>query len=74
MSDDGISKREILSLIARVAALSAFSYFTMKWLIDALDPSRFVHFFPEPIILNLPSKTRPVTFNYNYRYYDPGSD
>jgi len=56
MSDDGISKREILSLIARVAALSAFSYFTMKWLIDALDPSRFVHFFPEPIILNVPSK------------------
>ena len=42
MSDEAISKREILSLIARVAALSAFSYFTMKWLIDALDPSRFV--------------------------------
>jgi hypothetical protein len=42
MSDDGISRREILGLIARVAALSAFSYFTMKWLIDALDPTRYL--------------------------------
>lgn len=40
MSEEVISKREILGLIARVAALSAFSYFTMKWLIDALDPTR----------------------------------
>lgn len=36
MSED----REILFLIARVAALTAFSYITMKWLVDALDPTR----------------------------------
>ena len=35
-----ITKKEILGLIARVAALSAVSYLTMKWLIDALDPTR----------------------------------
>ncbi len=40
MADEAITKREILGLIARVAALSAFSYFTMKWLVDALDPTR----------------------------------
>jgi hypothetical protein len=40
MSDEVISKREIFGLIARVAALSAFSYFTLKWLIDAVDPTR----------------------------------
>jgi SpoVK/Ycf46/Vps4 family AAA+-type ATPase len=40
MAEQVISKREILSLIARVAALSAFSYLTMKWLVDALDPTR----------------------------------
>lgn len=39
MSDEVITKREILSLIARVAALTTFSYITMKWLIDALDPT-----------------------------------
>ena len=39
MSDEMITKREILSLIARVAALTTFSYITMKWLMDALDPA-----------------------------------
>ena len=29
-----------LILCFRVAALTAFSYLTMKWLIDALDPTR----------------------------------
>lgn len=40
MSDEVISKREIFGLIARVAALSAVSYLTLKWLVDALDPTR----------------------------------
>ena len=40
MADEALSRREILSLIARVAAFSAMSYFTMKWLIDAIDPTR----------------------------------
>ena len=39
MSDEVITKREILGLIARVAALTTFSYITMKWLMDALDPA-----------------------------------
>ena len=40
MAEDVITKKEILSIIARVAALSAMSYFTMKWLLDAIDPTR----------------------------------
>lgn len=40
MSDDAITRNEILSLIARLAALSAVSYFTIKWLVDAMDPTR----------------------------------
>ena len=40
MADEAFTKHEIISLIARVAALTAFSYITMKWLVDALDPTR----------------------------------
>ena len=40
MADEALTRREILSLIARVAAFSAMSYFTMKWLMDAIDPTR----------------------------------
>jgi ATP-dependent 26S proteasome regulatory subunit len=40
MSDEVITRAEILSLVVRVAALSAFSYYTVKWLMDAMDPTR----------------------------------
>jgi len=35
-----ISKGEVLGLIVRLAALTAMSYYTMKMLIDAMDPTR----------------------------------
>ena len=38
--EDAITKKEIISIIARVAAISAVSYLTMKWLLDAVDPTR----------------------------------
>ena len=40
MAEEVFSKRDIAFLVARVAALSAMSYFAMKWLIDAVDPTR----------------------------------
>jgi len=39
MSDEVITKKEILGLIAKVAALTISSYITMKWLMEALDPT-----------------------------------
>jgi len=38
MSDEVISKREILGLIVRVTALTPVSYITLKWLMASLDP------------------------------------
>ena len=38
MSDEVISKREILGLIVRVTALTTVSYITLKWLLTYLDP------------------------------------
>ena len=38
MSDEVISKREILGLIVRVTALTTVSYITLKWLMASLDP------------------------------------
>ena len=40
MAEEVLTKKEIVSIIARVAALSAMSYFTMRWLLDAIDPTR----------------------------------
>ncbi len=40
MSDEVVTKAEILSLVVRVAALSAISYYTVKWIVDAMDPTR----------------------------------
>jgi len=40
MADEALTKREIVFILAKMAALSAMSYFTMKWLIDAIDPTR----------------------------------
>ena len=40
MSDSPISKGEVLSLIVRLAALTTVSYYTMKLLMDAVDPTR----------------------------------
>jgi len=39
MSED-ITKRDIFLFLGRVAAMTAFSYVTMTWLMDSLDPSR----------------------------------
>ena len=35
-----ISKGEVVGLIVRLATLTAVSYYTMKLLIDAMDPTR----------------------------------
>jgi len=40
MSDNMISKGEVVGLIVRLAALTTVSYFTMKLLMDAIDPTR----------------------------------
>ena len=40
MSDKMISKGEVVRLIVRLAALTTVSYFTMKLLMDAIDPTR----------------------------------
>ena len=40
MSDGTISRGEVLSLIVRLAALTTVSYYTMKLLMDAIDPTR----------------------------------
>jgi len=40
MSDGVISRGEVLSLIVRLAALTTVSYYTMKLLMDAVDPTR----------------------------------
>lgn len=39
MSEE-ITKRDIFLFLGRVAAMTAFSYVTMTWLMDSLDPSR----------------------------------
>ena len=35
-----MSRGEVVSLIVRLAALTTVSYFTMKLLMDAIDPTR----------------------------------
>ena len=40
MSDGVISRGEVLGLIVRLAALTTVSYYTMKLLMDAVDPTR----------------------------------
>ena len=40
MSDEVVSRVEVLSLILRLAALTTVSYYTMKLLMDAVDPTR----------------------------------
>jgi len=40
MSDNLVSRGEVVSLIVRLAALTTVSYFTMKLLMDAIDPTR----------------------------------
>ena len=40
MTDPAISRGEVLGLIVRLAALTTFSYYTMKVLMEALDPTR----------------------------------
>ena len=37
---DQLSRGEVLGLIVRLAALTTVSYFTMKLLVDAIDPTR----------------------------------
>ena len=40
MSDPVISRGEVLGLILKLATLTTVSYYTMRLLIDALDPTR----------------------------------
>ena len=40
MSEPVLSKTELLGLVVRVAALSALSYYTAKWMMELLDPTR----------------------------------
>jgi len=40
MSDQVMSRGEVVGLIIRLAALTTMSYYTMKLLMDALDPTR----------------------------------
>ena len=40
MSDNVVSKGEILGLIVRLAALTTVSYLSMKLLMEAVDPTR----------------------------------
>ena len=40
MSDNIMSRGEVVGLIVRLAALTTVSYFTMKLLMDAIDPTR----------------------------------
>ena len=41
MSDEAaFSRAELLGLFLRVAALSAISYFTVRWMVDAVDPTK----------------------------------
>ena len=40
MSDNVVSKGEILGLILRLAALTTVSYLSMKLLMEAVDPTR----------------------------------
>jgi len=40
MSDSGLSRGEMLSLAVRLAAVTTLSFFTMKVMMDALDPTK----------------------------------
>ncbi len=40
MSDPGLTRGEVVGVLVRLAALSAISYYTAKWMIDLLDPTR----------------------------------
>ena len=40
MSDNVVSRGEVIGLIVRLAALTTVSYFTMKMLMDAIDPTK----------------------------------
>jgi len=40
MAAEGLSRGEVLGLVVRLAALTTLSYFTMKLLVDALDPTK----------------------------------
>ncbi|XP_023329010.1 ATPase family AAA domain-containing protein 1-B [Eurytemora carolleeae] len=37
---DGVTRGEVLGLVVRLAAVTTLSYFTMKILVDALDPTK----------------------------------
>ena len=40
MSDNIMSRGEVVGLIVRLAALTTVSYYTMKLLMEAIDPTR----------------------------------
>ena len=61
MSDEVITKAEILSLVVRVAALSAISYYTVKWLMDAMDPTRKQKLRAQEKAKQGPSSIEPIS-------------
>lgn len=40
MSDNTLSKAEILSIAVRLSVLSLGTFFTLKWLFSQLDPTK----------------------------------
>lgn len=35
-----LNRNEVISLIIRLTAFGAVTYFTIKWMVDAIDPTR----------------------------------
>jgi hypothetical protein len=40
MSDAGISRPELVTLIVKASVIGVFSYLAFKWTIEALDPTK----------------------------------
>ena len=40
MSDIGITKPEVITIVVKAALIAGLSYFALKWTIDAIDPTR----------------------------------
>lgn len=40
MSDHGITRAEIISIFVRAGVLGVCTYFAVKWMVNAIDPTR----------------------------------
>lgn len=40
MSDAGITRPEVISIIVKATLIGVISYFGLKWTIEAVDPTR----------------------------------